>query len=103
MSAEVMSVITEFDILATRPVQTSTLGTPEIAYKGIASVDQRDLEFLIPTDHDTYIDLNIHLYIPGKLTKADRAELENTDYTAVTNNFLHSLFSQCSFTVNVLR
>ena len=30
------------------------------------------------------------------MTKADGTNLDNTDFTAVTNNFLHSLFSQCS-------
>jgi len=63
-------------------------------------VDQSDLEFLIPGDNDTYIDLDIKLYVRGKLTKADGTDLDNTDFTAVTNNFLHSLFSQCSIALN---
>ena len=50
---------------------------------------------LTPADQDTYIDLNIHLYIRGNLTKAEGADLDNKDHTAVTNNFLHSIFSQC--------
>jgi hypothetical protein len=48
----------------------------------------------------TYIELNIHLYIRGKLTKADGTELDATDYTVVTNNLLYSLFSQCTITLN---
>jgi hypothetical protein len=32
--------------------------------------------------------------------KADGTELEASDHTAVTNNFLHSLFSQCTITLN---
>jgi hypothetical protein len=64
---------TEFDIFATIHVQWSTLDTNETAYKHTASVDQRDLEFLIPANHDRYIDLNIHVYIRGKFTKADGA------------------------------
>ena len=47
-----------------------------------------------------YIDLNIRLYICGKLTEADGSKLDATDYSALTNNFLHSLFSQCSITLN---
>jgi len=62
-------------------------------------VDQSVLEFLIPGDKDTYIYLDIQL-IRGKLTKADGTALDNTDFTAVTNNFLHSLFSQCSIALN---
>ena len=63
MAADVVSGSTEFDTFATRHVQTSTLETVETAYKPIASLDQSDLEFLIPADHNTYIDLNIQLYI----------------------------------------
>ena len=100
MASDAVSASTELDIFATKAVQTLTLEMTETAYKPIASLDQSDLEFLIPADHDTYIDLNIHLYIRGKLIKTDGAELENPDHTTVTNNFLHSIFSQCSITRN---
>ena len=63
MAADVVSGSTEFDIFATKPVQTSTLETIETAFKPIASLEQSDLEFQIPADHDTYIDLNIKLHI----------------------------------------
>jgi hypothetical protein len=46
-----------------------------------------------------YIDLDIKLFIRGKLTKADGTSLDD-DFTAGTNNFLHSLFSQCSAILN---
>ena len=46
--------------------------TTEVTYKPTASVEQSDLEFLIPAYNDTYVDLNIKLYIRGKLIKADR-------------------------------
>ena len=74
--------------------------TIETILKPIASVDQSDLEFLIPAEHDTYIDLNIRLYIRGKLTTADGKDLYSTDFTATANNLLHSLFSQFSITLN---
>jgi hypothetical protein len=67
MSAEIASVSSEFDIFAHRPIQSSVLGTIETAYKPIATADQNDLEFLIPADSDTYIDLDIKLYVRGKL------------------------------------
>ena len=70
MAADVVSASTVFDIFDTKPVQTSTLETIETAYKPIASIDQSDLEFLIPADYDKYIYLNIQLFIRGKLTKA---------------------------------
>ena len=63
-------------------------------------MEQSDLEFLIPDDLDTYIDLDIKLYIRVKLIWGDSKDLDATDLTAVTNNFLHSLFSQCSVTLN---
>jgi len=34
------------------------------------------------------------------LTAGDGKDLDATDFTAVTNNLLHSLFSQCSITLN---
>jgi len=71
------------------------MATTEIKYKSIASVDQNDLYFLIPANNDTYIDLDTNFYIPGKLTKEDGTALNNTDFTAVKNSFLHSLFIQC--------
>jgi hypothetical protein len=69
--------------------------TIETIFRPIASVDQSDLEFLIPAEHDTYIDLNIRLYVRGKLTTADGKDLDSTDFTATENNLLHSLFTQC--------
>jgi hypothetical protein len=56
-------------------------------YEPIASIYQSDLEFLVPAGHDTYIDLNMQLYVRGQLTKTDVAELEISDHTAGTNNF----------------
>ena len=43
---------------------------------------------------------DIKLYIRGKFTKADGTDLVATDYTGGTNNFLHSLFSQCTIALN---
>ena len=59
-----------------------------MTYKPIAFVEQSDLKFLIPADNDTYVDLNIKLYIRGKLTKADGTNLDNTEFTAVMKQFL---------------
>lgn len=93
--SETLSVCTEFDIFAETSVQKSLLETIETIYNLIAFMDKSNLEFMIPADNDTYIDLNIRVYIRGKLTAAD-----GTDFTIVTNNFLHSLFSQCSIILN---
>jgi hypothetical protein len=61
----------EFDILTSKPVQTSVQETTEVAYKPIASVEQSVLGFLMPADNDTYINLNFKLFIRGKLVKAN--------------------------------
>jgi len=92
MSGNVEFVTTEFDIFAHKPVQTAILEMNALHYKPMATVDQNDLEFLIPAD-ETYIDLDIKLYVKGKLIGAEGKDFDATDFTAGTNNFLHSLFS----------
>jgi len=100
MSAEeISSVFSEFDIFAPSPIQRSVLGTIETAYKPSAPVGQSDLEFFIPADNDTYIDLDIKRYVRSKLISASGKDVDLTDATGVTNSFLHSLFSQCNFTL----
>jgi hypothetical protein len=58
------------------------------------------LEFVIPGDNESYVDPNIKLYISGKVIKEDGTSLSATDYTTGVNNQLHSLFSQCTITLN---
>ena len=95
------AVSSEFDIFTHRPVQTSVLGTTRVAYKPLAPVSQGDLEFSIPASSDTYIDPNIYLYVRCKLVQEDGTDFKDeTDKTAVVNNLLHSLFSQCNVQLN---
>ena len=96
---ETTVVSSEFDIFAPRPVQSAVLETTEVPHKPVVGVDESDLEFLVSAD-DTYIDTNIKLFVRGKLKKANGADLDETDFTGVTNNLLHSLFSQCTVAVN---
>jgi hypothetical protein len=93
-------VSSKFDVFAERPVQTSVQETISTSYNPIASIDQSDLEFLIPGDSETYVDLDIKLYVRGKIVKADGTDVDATDHTAFVNNFLHSLFSQFMITLN---
>jgi len=52
--AEVPSFLsTEFDLFERKARQVGCLETTETIYKPIASVDQTDIEFLIPGDSDT--------------------------------------------------
>jgi hypothetical protein len=53
MSADVLFVSSEFDVFAPKPVETSILESIGVEYKPIAPIDQSDLEFKIPSDHDT--------------------------------------------------
>jgi len=87
--AEIASVSSEFDIFAHRPIQTSVLDTTEVAYKPIA-----------PAVNDTYIDLDIKLYVKCKLILASGKNVDFSDHTGVRNNFIHSLFSQCNVNLN---
>jgi hypothetical protein len=52
MAEEALSVTSEFDIFTQNPVQTSVQETIETIYRTITSVDQSDLEFLIPAEHN---------------------------------------------------
>ena len=62
-------ISTEFDLFARKPRQDGCVGTTETIYKPIASVDQTDIEFLIPADSDTYIDPNIHFLSEGNWSR----------------------------------
>ena len=50
MTTAVSFVGTEFDIFAPKPIQSAVLETTDTVYKPLASLNQDDLEFLIPAD-----------------------------------------------------
>jgi len=52
-----VSLSSELDIFAPSSSQTSVVETTELTYKPIASAEQSVLEFLIPADNDTYVEL----------------------------------------------
>jgi hypothetical protein len=91
---------TDFDLFEKKPVQMGILETIETWYNPTVSMGRSDLEFLIPGDSETYVDLYIRLFVRGKLTTPDGTDLETTDHTALTNNCLHSLFSQRNISLN---
>ena len=101
MAAEEPSYLgTELDLFARKTEQDSCLETTEVLYKPSASVDQTDIEFLVPGVSETYIDVNLKLFIRGEIIKRDGTELVESDYTAGVNNLLHSLFSQSTISLN---
>ena len=71
MAAVASFVGTEFDIFAPKPIQGAVLETTDTIYKPLPSLNQDDLEFLIPADPETYIDLDIKLFMKGQLLKSD--------------------------------
>jgi len=80
MSGELQFVSSEFDIFVKQPIQSAILGIDVVHIKPIASVDQNNLEFLVPGDNETYIDQEIKLYVRGKLIGADGKDLDNSDF-----------------------
>jgi hypothetical protein len=81
MSSTVSFVGTEFDIFAPKPIQSAVLETTDTIIKPLASLNQNDLEFSVPGDSMSYIDLYIKLFVKGRLEKADGTALDNTDFT----------------------
>jgi len=65
-------------------------------------VEQSDLDYLISADTNTYIDLDVKLYVGCKLISGEEKDLDNKDFSAVTNNFLHSVVSHCNIKFNSL-
>ena len=63
-------------------------------------MDQSDFDFFIPTDAETYMELNIHIYVRGTLLAHDDSALDAADNTTVVNNLLYFLFSQGSNNFN---
>jgi hypothetical protein len=66
MSEAPSFVGTEFDIFAPKPIQSGVEQTIDTIYKPVASVDQSDMEFVIRGNSDTYLDLDIKLFVKGK-------------------------------------
>ena len=98
--AEIASVSSEFDIFSHRPIQKYVVGTIETEYKPIATVDENELGQFIPANNDTYNDLDIKVHVRVKLISASGKDVNFTELTAVSNNFLQSLFSQYNVIFN---
>ena len=75
---QVTPISSQFHFFMHRPIQTAVQGTVETVYKRLEPVEQNDLEFLIPGTH-TYIDLDIKLYVRGKMVSSSGKDLDLTD------------------------
>lgn len=95
-AAAAVYIIPDFDIFASRPIQSSNL---ETRYKPIA--DQRALGFVIHANNETYVDICSELYVRGKLVNScDGKKYGGPDFSWLTKNILHSLFSKYAVTLN---
>lgn len=96
---------TELDLFTQSPIQTSILGTNEIAYKPLNALgdDPSVIEFACLGHGDTYRDLSsIYLRLCVRLMKKPSNEVHDSTKTksCVVNNLLHSLFRQVSVYMN---
>lgn len=101
----------ELDLFSQFPLQTSILGTTEVAYKPVTTLsdDPSVIEFVSLGHGDTYRDLSsIYLRLRIRLMKKRPNEEHNSEPTApltkssscVVNNILHSLFRQVAVYLN---
>lgn len=98
----------ELDLFSQFPLQTSILGTTEVAYKPVTTLsdDPSVIEFVSLGHGDTYRDLSsIYLRLRIQLMKKRPNEPHKTEGTAkptscVVNNILHSLFRQVAVYLN---
>ena len=81
----------QFHIFAKKTVHSAVQSLRVTHY--IACVDQSNHEFMIPSEAEMYVNLDIQLLVPGKLVAQDGSSLELVDTTTVFKNLLHSLFS----------
>jgi hypothetical protein len=79
----------ELDIFARRPVHSAVLSPRVTHYKPFAPLNQSELEFVIPDDGETYVHLDIHISVRGKLVALYGSTLDPTNSTLVVNNLLH--------------
>lgn len=92
------------DLFKHHPMQTSIQGYRTVAYKPITAIETySELKFSIKGSGDRYLDLNdISLNIKLKLVKSGGKPYANgdTEQPGIVNNILHSMFQNCSVTLN---
>ena len=92
----------ELDLFTLPPTQTSVEKGQYVEYHPISNIaDGGPIQFYVPGSTDEYIDPSqTQLYVKVKVTKADGADLIDTDVVGPCNLLLHSLFSQVDVTLN---
>lgn len=98
----------ELDIFELPPLQTNVTGVEQVVYNPITSLNNSSsIEFHIPGNSETYKNLSsiyLRLLVELKPNKAvvseDRKAAEAVYKIGVVNNLLHSLFRQCTVSLN---
>lgn len=111
MASKYIFMKSELDLFELPPVQTNVLLTEQISYSPLTSLENTStLDFIIPGNGDTYRNLSsIYLRLVVELdqkpvaaaaTKAEGSEAALANAPGVVNNLLHSLFTQCTVSLN---
>lgn len=97
----------ELDVFELPPLQTNVTAVEQVVYNPTTSLNNStSIEFIIPGNGDTYKNLSsIYLRLlvqinektPANITAEAKA---SAGKTGVVNNLLHSLFRQCTVTLN---
>ena len=92
----------ELDLFQLPPTQTSVEGGDWIPYKPVASInDDAPIEFHVPSHSDEYLDLSQTLiFIRAKIVQADGSKITDEMKVAPVNNFLHTMFSDVTVSLN---
>ena len=92
----------ELDLFQLPPTQTSVEAGDWVPYKPVASInDDAPIEFHVPSHSEEYLDLSQTLiYIRAKILNADGTALAAEVKVAPVNNFLHSMFSDVTVSLN---
>ena len=96
------SIKEELDLFSVPPSQTSLEQGKYVQYNPVSILSNNGpIEFLIPGENSSYIDLsNTLLHVRAKIKKQDGSVLGNDSNVAPVCNFLHALWSQCDLYLN---
>ena len=95
-------VKSELDLFAVPPTQTSIESGAWLEYNPLSSLTHMlPIEFSVLGSGQEYIDLaNTMLYAKVQITRANDANIDNTDHVGPVNLVLQSLFSEVDFKLN---
>lgn len=93
---------TELDIFHIAPTQTAIESCSWVQYNPIATLNENSpIEFNILGTGLEYIDLNsTQIFVRIKIVNGDNTDIDGNSHVAPVNLVLHSLFSDCSVSLN---